>query len=186
VQRWPYPTDAGSAKADYRSLLSLFGKDRVFEVVKKVEAAMDTNGHVDASGFGVSATGENAPFENHNPYEVLWMVLTKDNPDLTAFLEFYRSRPERVALQLAIDQWKKRNAPLPSNPVEAEKQVRTELDAVMSKFGYNHSTMVEARQMLAYDNDPKNKVPIAERIRHLQAQIKLMKQTLRDHGYDAD
>jgi hypothetical protein len=180
VQRWPYPTNADNASADYRAFLTLFGKDRVFEIARKVQAAMDAKGHVDASLFGVSGTGRNALFQNHNPYEVLWMVLTKDNPDSTKFLEFYRSRDSRVPLQLLIDQWKSSKAPQPSDPVEVEKQERAKLEAVMSKFGSTYVTIPMIRQMLARDNDPKNNVPIAERIKHLRAQTKLLKERLGD------
>ena len=63
-----------------------------------------------------------AQFYTHNPYEVLWMLLTKDDPNLAALLEIYRTRyhhqvsisddddfsvrENKLALQSIVDQWK--------------------------------------------------------------------------------
>jgi hypothetical protein len=112
------------------------------------------------------------------------MLLTKDNLDLTKLLELYRSQIDRVPLQLVIDQWKKSKAPLPSDPVEVEQQERTKLGDLMDRVGGTYVTIPIINQMLARDNDPKNNVPIIERIKHLRAQIKLLKQQLGEYNSD--
>jgi len=59
-------------------------------------------------------------FYRHNPYEVLWILLTKDDPKLTALLAIYRSRYDQVsrtdndftvrenvfALQSIVNEWR--------------------------------------------------------------------------------
>jgi thiol-disulfide isomerase/thioredoxin len=55
VRRWPEPATEEQAVQDYKVLLKTFGKDRVFEVAKKVQAAMNKEGEItDPDGLGIT------------------------------------------------------------------------------------------------------------------------------------
>src|ERR1700737_341751 len=54
VRRWPAPAPAEQTVQDCQVLLKTFGKDRVFEVAKKVQAAMNKEGEIaDPSALGI-------------------------------------------------------------------------------------------------------------------------------------
>ncbi len=55
VRRWPAPATEEQAVQDCKVLLKTFGKDRVLEVAKKVQAAMNQNGEIpDPDALGVT------------------------------------------------------------------------------------------------------------------------------------
>jgi hypothetical protein len=166
VQRWPVPAKDDQAEKDYRFLLTTFGKERVFEVARKVQAAMDQEGVItNPNALGIDPNPKFEEDENvkeyrrrledldrtsrtsssyeimkhglefqlqialreaqgdpeyytHNPYEVLWTLLTRDDPKLARLYNILKDRKKRAylgnsfyarehdfALQSVVDEW---------------------------------------------------------------------------------
>jgi hypothetical protein len=96
VQRWPMPASYEQAMKDYQTLLTTFGKERVFAVGKRVQAAMDQEGDVNPAALGIVIEESIANGISDSPYEMLWILLTKDDPKLARLHQVFKDRQKRA------------------------------------------------------------------------------------------
>jgi hypothetical protein len=97
VQRWPMPASYEQAMKDYQTFLTTFGKERVFAAAKRVQAVMDQEGDVtNPTALGVVVDSSLVNRLGDSPYEVLWLLLTKDDPKLARLHQFFKDRQMRA------------------------------------------------------------------------------------------
>jgi hypothetical protein len=210
VRRWPAPATEEQAVQDGQVLLKTFGKDRVFEVAKKVQAAMNKEGEItDPDALGVReelvesdditaqrkgianlSPGDlrkekwekqlerslqqeqnSASFYAHNPYWVLWSLLTKEDPKLTRLYQMYRNRGRKEGF--GADPSYLRESIYALQPTQLQ-QKQALLDTLVNALPETSRKQYAAGMKVIHDHEAT--LPIAQRIQHLDVEIQSLQQ----------
>jgi hypothetical protein len=170
VQRWPMPANYEQAMKDYQTLLTTFGKERVFTAAKRVQAAMDQEGEVtNSAALGVVVDSSLVNRLGDSPYEVLWLLLTKDDPKLARLHQFFQDRQKRaffggpfatrendLALQSVVNEWSGIvPTPSPTPAITPDPILVKQEQTIRQQYTKMWMTLPEERRLELHDEEVK-------------------------------